>query len=216
MSFGFSISDLLAAGKLIIDITDSLRSVGVAKSEYQEIYGQLEALQDGLRRLDQLAQCDVSSSTLANITKVGQSCQHTLRGFFNKVQKYESSLGIWSKPSKFLGTGAKLRWTFKMKGELQSFQSHLATHIATINMLLGQYGLQQLQSIKTTSDTHHLHVRQQLQNTTTSLEIVQNSMPAQALTLQMVQGSVSTIEGSVSGHLKDACKKIQDTVAGTE
>ncbi|KAF2657517.1 hypothetical protein K491DRAFT_626399, partial [Lophiostoma macrostomum CBS 122681] len=139
MSFGFSIGDFIAVGKLIMDITACLRSVGGSKSEYQGVIRQLEYLEDALRKLDQLGQSDPSSPALDTIKKVGLGCQHTLQEFFKKVQKYEPSLGIWSKPSRVLGTGAKLRWTFKMKGELSNLQSHLATHVNTINLLLGQY-----------------------------------------------------------------------------
>ena len=39
MSFGFSIGDFIAVGKLIVKIVDSLRS---SKSEYQELIRELE------------------------------------------------------------------------------------------------------------------------------------------------------------------------------
>jgi hypothetical protein len=54
MSFGFSVGDFIAAGKLISDIINSLSDVGGSKSEYQELVRELESLQFALRHLDKL------------------------------------------------------------------------------------------------------------------------------------------------------------------
>jgi hypothetical protein len=49
MSFGFSVGDFLAVGKLIADITNSLREAGGSKSEYQELLQKLESLDHALK-----------------------------------------------------------------------------------------------------------------------------------------------------------------------
>ena len=54
MSFGFSIGDSIAVGKLIVDSTSSLRTTGGAKVEFQDLIRSLEDLLNALCRLDRL------------------------------------------------------------------------------------------------------------------------------------------------------------------
>ena len=54
MSFGFAVGDFVAVGKLIKDITTSLRSVGGAREDYQEIIREFETLDKVLRSLRDL------------------------------------------------------------------------------------------------------------------------------------------------------------------
>ena len=72
MSFGFSVGDFLAVGKLILDITKSLQSVGGAKSEYQEVIRQLKILNNALQQLHQLGKRD---RTTATVQAIGEACR---------------------------------------------------------------------------------------------------------------------------------------------
>ena len=54
MSFGFSVGDFIAIGKLIGDITSCLQSAGGARSEYQELIREFESLKVALCHLDRL------------------------------------------------------------------------------------------------------------------------------------------------------------------
>lgn len=54
MSFGFSVGDFIALGKLIVDITTCLKNVGGSKSEYRDVVLELEYLQKALAHLDRL------------------------------------------------------------------------------------------------------------------------------------------------------------------
>jgi hypothetical protein len=54
MSFGFSVGDFIAVGKLIGEIISSLQTIGGAKSEYQELIREFDSLHTALRSLAQL------------------------------------------------------------------------------------------------------------------------------------------------------------------
>jgi hypothetical protein len=100
MSFGFSASDFVTFGKLILDVTTALRDVGGAKSEYQDLIRELESLDTVLRHLDKL-DCDTqtASQTVLSIKYTALSCRHPLEVFLAKIQKYQRSLGVWSRSS---------------------------------------------------------------------------------------------------------------------
>jgi hypothetical protein len=54
MSFGFLVSDFIAVGKLVVEISTSLQAIGGAKSENQELVRELQSLDTALRHLDRL------------------------------------------------------------------------------------------------------------------------------------------------------------------
>lgn len=95
MSFGFSVGDFLAASKLIFDITTSLSESGGSKSEYQELFRELDSLSRALKHVERLdSHTGVSSNTLDSIKCAALLCRHPLGEFLTKVRKYEASLGV--------------------------------------------------------------------------------------------------------------------------
>lgn len=67
MSFGFSVGDFLAVGKLITDITNSLSEAGGSKSEYQELLRELDSLNHALKHLEKLRSDNAASANLESI-----------------------------------------------------------------------------------------------------------------------------------------------------
>jgi len=94
MSFGLSIGDFLAVGKLIADITSSLREAGGSNSEYQELLRELESLNHALKHLDKLPTNGLSTN-LESIKYAALSCRLPLEQFLGKIKKYNKALGIW-------------------------------------------------------------------------------------------------------------------------
>jgi hypothetical protein len=112
MSFGFAVGDLIAVGKLIKDITTCLQSVGGAKSEYQELSWELEALDAALRYLDRLESGTSASTTLQSIKCAALLCRNPLEEFLAKARRYDDSLGIWDRSKKIKQATDKFRWPF--------------------------------------------------------------------------------------------------------
>jgi hypothetical protein len=88
MSFGIAVGDFITVGKLIKDIIDCLRSAGGARSEYQELVKELEALKTALNHLDQLDSGTAPSTHVDTIKLVTTYCQQRLEGFLATVKKY--------------------------------------------------------------------------------------------------------------------------------
>jgi hypothetical protein len=129
-SFGFSVGDFLAVGKLILDITNTLDDAGGSKSEYQELLRELESLNHALKHLDKLS-ANTRSASLESIKYTAFSCRLPLERFLGKIQKYDRALGIWGGEANLVkNTADKLRWAFREKDEINKLQSYLNIHIA--------------------------------------------------------------------------------------
>lgn len=137
MSFGFSIGDFIAVGRLISDIVSSLRN---SKSEYQHLIDQLLTLQEVL---DQVACIDPPEElriTASVIKGTSLRCETILTDFRNKVKKYDQSLGSKGPAGNARKIEQKLRWGASNKAtDVQKLQQELASYVGSINIALGIY-----------------------------------------------------------------------------
>lgn len=159
MSFGFSVGDFVAVGKLAIEIATSLQAIGGARSEYQELVRELRSLDAALCQLDRLDSGAGPSQHVSSIKCVALSCRHPLEEFLAKVKKYEKSLGTWSRPSVVSSATHKLRWTFGHSDDVKRLQTYLNVHIGTINILLAEHGLEKMDLSDRTAETNAQAVR---------------------------------------------------------
>jgi hypothetical protein len=128
MAFGFSVGDFLAMGKLIADITNSLREAVGSKSEYQELLRELEYLNHALKHLDKFP-TNGASANLESIKFAALRCQQPLEQFLGKIKKYDKALGICGGANPIKKTADKLRWAFGEKDEIKKLQSYPVTRI---------------------------------------------------------------------------------------
>jgi hypothetical protein len=213
MSFGFSIGDFLAVGKLIADITSSLSTAGGAKSDYQELLRELESLRKALIHLDQLKSQGGSSTTLDSIKYASLSCRHPLEQFLAKIQKYEQSLSLQGKPNVFKSTTDKLRWTFSSSEEVKKLQSYLNFHVGTINILLAQYGLERMDLAEQRAETQHLQIRARLDHTHDLVQETKKNTMAQALVIRNVGYVLGSLYQVVCGPMKVSLESLGQVVA---
>ena len=136
MSFGFSVGDFIAFGKLVNDITNCLQSVRGPKSEYQELLRELKTLLVVLQHLDKLHSKISTPAKIDSIKYAALSCRYPLEEFLAKIQHFDASLGVQGRASTFKSTRNKVRWTFGHKDEVSRLRHYLNIHIDTINMLL--------------------------------------------------------------------------------
>lgn len=219
MSFGFSVGDFVAAGKLISQITLSLQEAGGSKSDYQELLRELESLGRALNYIENLSSRSVSSATLDSIKCAALICRHPLEEFLAKAQTYESSLGIWSK------NGVKSRakqvdWAFRRKEDIRKLRDYLSLHVNSINMLLLSYGLELVDLASAKASQDQAETRQLISNS--QKEMVDES---RALTLS-IRGDVASQKAivqdnnsmltrmfrMVSGDIAAPLKTLADTV----
>lgn len=170
MSFGFSIGDTLAVGKLITTIVVCLREVDGSAAEYRLLVQELECLEQTLRRLDALRPVDAKvpgdgghreASSLDSIKVAALSCRHPLEQFLQGVRKkYGRSLGdaghssgaATARSGRVRAAVDKVRFAF-WRDDIQTFQSYLSVHIGTINMMLAEHGFERLDRIASSMAT---------------------------------------------------------------
>jgi hypothetical protein len=212
MSFGFSVGDFLAVGKLITDITNSLREAGGSKSEYQELLRELESLNHALKHLDNLP-TNGASANLESIKYASLSCRRPLEQFLRKIEKYEKALGIWGGANPIKKTADKLRWAFGEKDEVTKLQSYLNIHIGTINILLAEHGLEKMNLAVEKGELDQLHIRERLENTKSLMQWIKESVIAQTAAVQNTNSMLTKLFGMVSGDLGSSLKSLGEMVA---
>ena len=135
MSFGISVGDFIAVGKLIKNIVSTLQT---SASDHQELLLELDGLQHALDKIEHL-QADGEQRTEVNAIKVAAlTCQYRLDDFAGKLKKYES-LGHVAKASgaeKAKVWRLKLQWGFSMEAEVRNLRAYLIAHVGYLNMRL--------------------------------------------------------------------------------
>jgi hypothetical protein len=212
MSFGFSVGDFLAVGKLIADITNSLREAGGSTSEYQELLRELDSLNHALKHLNKLP-TNGASANLESIKYAALSCRRPLEQFLRKIEKYEKALGIWGGANPIKKTADKLRWAFGEKDEVTKLQSYLNIHIGTINILLAEHGLEKMNLAVEKGELDQLHIRERLENTKSLMQWIKESVIAQTATVQNTNSMLTKLFGMVSGELGSSLKSLGEMVA---
>ncbi|TVY48755.1 hypothetical protein LOCC1_G001649 [Lachnellula occidentalis] len=183
MSFGFSGGNFLGLGRLIADITSSLREAGGSKSEYQELLQELESLNHALKHLDK------------------------------KIEKYDKALGIWGGANRIKQTADKLQWAFGEKGEIKKLQNHLSIHIGTINILLAEHGLEMMNLASNKRELDQLHIRKRLEVTKSLVQMMKDDVTAQTAAVQNNSSMLTKLFGMVSGELGSSLKGLGEMVA---
>ncbi|RYP69646.1 hypothetical protein DL771_006010 [Monosporascus sp. 5C6A] len=135
--FGFSVGDFLAVGKLIRQVAVELRENDEASPEYQSLLIELEALERALRKLQTLKPGKHELLQLTSIRATALACQRPLQNFLAKISKFESRLGAFSTANNgWKGLPRKLQFRIMFKEDVKELRSALASHVATINLLL--------------------------------------------------------------------------------
>lgn len=138
MSFGFAVGDFIAAGKLIKDIADILRTS--ARREYQELMLELDGLQRALHQIEHLHAPPDRQTSVQSIKIAALICTHVLDEFAGKLKKFER-LADRSDKTRLRYWTLKLQWGFTMADEVRNVRAYIAAHVASLNMRLLTEGL---------------------------------------------------------------------------
>ena len=179
MSFGFSVGDFLAVGKLIVDITTCLKDVSGSKSEYRDVVLELECLQKALLHLDRLKPRG-ESLNVDSIKYAALSCRRPLEEFLAKLRRYESSLGPRAIESSWKAPVDKIRFMVSQKDEIRKMQSYLSVHVGTLNMLLAECGLETMNIAQESVQVYQLDIKDRLETTKGVVTQVRDSVTKQA------------------------------------
>lgn len=149
--FGFSVGDIIAAGKLIKDLSKALRDVGGAADDYRQVVTELELLEDVFLQM-QTSHAGATSSHIAHdpfalYTK--QQVDRTLQNvtcFLKSVSRFDAKLGLQAKPGKFRGMGRKAQWAITQAQEAERMRAKL-DQLVILKLLQDLYVLQAFSTV---------------------------------------------------------------------
>ncbi|KAK3902573.1 hypothetical protein C8A05DRAFT_33716 [Staphylotrichum tortipilum] len=213
MSFGFSVGDFLAVGKLIADITSCLKEVGGSKSEYRDVVLELDCLHKTLVHLDRLPSQQGNSLTADSIKYAALSCRRPLEEFLGKLKRYEASLGPRATGSTWKAPVDKVRFRFGGSDEIRKMQNYLSVHIGTVNILLAEHGLETMNVAQEKTGAAQLAIRERLETTNGVLAQVRDSIVGQAAALYKATTLLEQLYNLVSGEIRTSWKRLEDNVA---
>lgn len=153
-AFGFSAGDFISAiGKatstkwklviakrsfkgLVKKVIKALKSTGGAASEYQHAIIELNGLKNVLRRLESLQPTQDNEHHINAVRGMALACQLPLREFMTKLEKYEASLGPFSKSKWYRGVPQKTKWATSFEEEVEKLRALVAAKTVSITLLL--------------------------------------------------------------------------------
>ena len=207
MSFGFSVGDFIAAGQLIFQIAETLKGVGGAKSDYQELLRELESLDKALKHVDRL-----KGATADSIKCAALMCRYPLEDFLNKVRRFDKSLGVGSISNSVKSIGRKLQWGFVKKDEIARLRDYLSLHIGSLNMQLLTAGLESLHTQADGSQDHRLEIQMELEESRTAIAKLGSRIQNQSMIAYDTKSAVSAlfalVRVDVVGPLKDLIQAV--------
>lgn len=141
MSFGFSVGDFIATGKLIKDLVSAFRHDSA--SSYFELVLELDGLKRALDEIEHL-KCSPDQQPVLNSVKVAAlMCQYPLNEFSTKLKRYES-LGLLHTDrsrERLKRTGRKILWATSMEDDVAQLRAYITAHVGSLNTRLMTLGL---------------------------------------------------------------------------
>jgi hypothetical protein len=136
VGFGFSAGDFIAALDLVATVIDALRDSGQSSTEYRELISQLLTLQAALRAVERVEVDDVQHAELVALHQAAAQCQRTIDVFWEKIKKYQPSLGTGGSERRVKDGWMKIKWALCKKEDLVRFKADLMGHTESIELLL--------------------------------------------------------------------------------
>jgi len=198
MPFSVGIGDVIATTKLIKDIIDCLRSAGGAKSEYQELVTELDALKIALNDLSRLS----SRATPSALNDTIKSCHERLDEFWAKIKPYEPSLGSSSRSNALRGTKDKLLWTFCRKEEVVQLQRNIQFYSSVINMHLIRHVAGEMQDMRKDTKAVCRQIAEGILDTQRTLADVGKDVSSLGVVASNVQTLVTGLHQFVFGEVR--------------
>ncbi|KAI1360051.1 hypothetical protein F5Y08DRAFT_344104 [Xylaria arbuscula] len=211
MSFGFSVGDIIAVGKLVEDIISCLKDPTRSQTEYQDLVRELECLRSALVNLDRLMRHE-GSEILDSIKYAALSCRRPLEEFLIRIRKYDRSLCIQSRLNPIRQAVDKVKFPLRHGDEIQRLQTYLNVHIGTINMLLTEHGFEKIALAAKQSQAGQLHIKQQLETAATLLDRIRGNISHQRLVVSRGMSMLEKVYRIMSGELQASIKSIGSMV----
>ncbi|CZR51409.1 uncharacterized protein PAC_01284 [Phialocephala subalpina] len=139
MSFGWSAGDIVAALKLLYQISSAVRDSGGASSDFQDILSFLQTLSQTLQHLNAL-QATYLDPAFADHLR--QQCNHIrvpLTNFLDDVgRKFGPALGTNSRRKRVFAVPRMIQWTVSDSKKTKRLQDRIAVPMSAVGLILGQ------------------------------------------------------------------------------
>ncbi len=90
-----------------------------------------------MNRVNEIEPSQYELLHLDSIRASAAACRRPLAAFLEKLEKFEDSMSTWNASVRRIGGfGRKVEYGLTLEGDVQELRATLATHIATVNMLL--------------------------------------------------------------------------------
>ena len=141
MSFGFSVGDFIAVGKLIVQISSALHESTGASAEYQSLLLRLDNLMETLRIADRSIRGSQLQISAANAILMHLSqCSAHLRKLNTIIEKHRKTLSKGGSGSKIRDSWRKIGWSLFTKEEIKEIDNALEGDVNFISMMLAMCG----------------------------------------------------------------------------
>ena len=152
VGFGFSMSDLFAALKIIKDSCEAIDDKKGAAADYASLASEIGGLWDGLEAVEEIVtDPDLSEKQIAAIRRTVDASYNSVETFLESISDYQPHLGTNS--SGFRSNYRKIKWALCKKDDVTKFRAQLGRHISAINMLLITFQAKQTLDAKKSKGT---------------------------------------------------------------
>lgn len=168
VGFGFSMSDLFAALRIIKDSLEALNDKKGAVADYASLTSEIGNLLDGLESVEELqSDPDLSEKQIAAIKRAVDASYDSVESFLKSISDYQPYLRTSS--SSFTSNYRKIKWALCKKDDVTKFRAQLGRHIASINMLLITFQAKQSLDAKRSGSNAVVKVLQSEENSITGM-----------------------------------------------
>ena len=234
MSFGFSVGDFLAVGRLIFDITNALRG---SKGEYQELVRELESsvqpaptptgddytlfanclcsLGRALEEVDKLKSNPRQSDAVNRIKCAALTCRQPLEDFNRRIHKFDGSLGTGQSNGKLRDAGKKIQWAVGpgRKDEVNKLRSYLNIHIGIINLQMVQQGFEAIKFDIEEGKAEQEAFKNSLEGSAQVLKDIRGDVHAQSLIVKEHGSTMGRLCRMVTGDVVAPLRALTNMVA---
>lgn len=135
VGFGFSISDIWNAFKIIKESVNALDKEKGASADFDALVLEVQSAQDGLEAVDDLLQSpNLQPRQKAALGRSIESCHVTIRNFLSSIAKYQPLLR--NERLGLSGNFGKIKWALCKKDDVARFRAQLARQTSALNMLV--------------------------------------------------------------------------------
>lgn len=139
MSFGWSAGDIVAALKLLHQISSAVRSSAGASSDFQDTISFLQALSQTLQHLNALQAVHLSPDIIVNLREQCHHIRVPLTTFLDDVRpKFDPALGTDSRRKKLFAAPRMIHWALSDSKKVKRLQDRITVPMAAVGLMLGE------------------------------------------------------------------------------